>query len=153
MSTRRLALAAVVVLPLALAGCTKPAPGATVFSGTTSVHAEAACWSFDEAPIDPTACAQKLMEDAASGAQLNSLPVIPGTVVGISVEPQVADVGWIPRIGSQQLVAEPLTTTYWRFTFPDFQEFTDEGLALEIIAGNDEGTRGVWIYQLVPGSA
>jgi hypothetical protein len=154
MTSRRLAAVAAgaVVLALALVGCTKPGPGITVFSGTSSANREAACWSFDGSGIDAAACAKDVLDSAAAGAAIATIPVIPGTVVGISVDPKVADVGWTPRVAGQPLVAEPLTTTYWRFTFPEFQQLTDEGLAMEIVAGSAEVTQGVWLFQLVPAS-
>ncbi|HAN71498.1 MAG TPA: hypothetical protein DCQ36_07900 [Actinobacteria bacterium] len=142
--------AGTVVLAVALTGCTKPAPGATVFSGTASAYREAACWSFDETPIDATTCAQEVLDKASSGASLATVPVLPGTVVGISVDPAVADAGWTPRIAGQPLVASPLTTTYWRFTFPEFQELGEDGLAMEIVAGDSDGTRGIWLFELTP---
>lgn len=152
MTSRRLAASAagVVVLALALVGCTKPGPGITVFSGTSSAYRAAACWSFDGSGIDAAACAKDVLDSAAAGAEVATIPVIPGTVVGISVDPTVADAGWTPRVAGQPLVAEPLTTTYWRFTFPEFQQLTDEGLAMEIVAGSAEVTQGVWLFQLVP---
>ena len=154
MTSRRLVASAAgaVVLALALAGCTKPGPGITVFSGTTSANREAACWSFDGTGIDASTCAQDVLDSATAGDAIASIPVIPGTVVGISVDPKVADVGWTPRVAGQPLVAEPLTTTYWRFTFPEFQEVGDDGLTMEIVAGEGDATRGIWLFQLVPAS-
>ena len=86
MTSRRLAAVAAgaVVLALALVGCTKPGPGITVFSGTSSANREAACWSFDGSGIDAAACAKDVLDSAAAGAAIATIPVIPGTVVGIS---------------------------------------------------------------------
>ena len=145
-----LILAGTAVAALALSGCTKPAPGAGVFTGTTSEYRAAACWSFDGTGIDATSCAQEVLASAADGARMASLPLVPGTVVGISVDPAVADAGWTPRIAGQPLVSTPLTTTYWRFTFPEFQPIGEDGLTLELVAGSDGITKGVWLFQLVP---
>ena len=62
----------------------------------------------------------------------------------------MADAGWFPVIGDQRLTQSPITSTYYRFTFPDLQEVPAEGLTLQIVAGQDDKTRGIWVYQLVP---
>lgn len=144
--------AGTVVLAVALSGCTKPAPGVSVFSGTTSEYRAAACWAFDGAGVDATECASDLLAEAADGGTLARIPVVPGNVVGISVDPAVADAGWTPRIGGQALTPTPLTTTYWRFTFPELQQLPAEGVPMEIIAGTEGRTDGVWIFQITPAS-
>ena len=118
-------------LVVGLAGCSKPTPGASVFSGTTSQFRHAVCWAFDADTIDPKVCAQDVIAKAVSG-------------------PGVADAGWFPVIGDQRLTQSPITSTYYRFTFPDLQEVPAEGLTLQIVAGQDDKTRGIWVYQLVP---
>lgn len=133
---------------LVLTGCQKPAPGASVFSGTTTAHSQAACWAFEGPSVDADACAQEVLGKAAAGEAVASVPVIPGEVIGISVEPVVADAGWVIRVGGQAITQEPLTTTYFRFTFPDLQQVPAEGLSMEIVAGTDAGTKGVWLFQL-----
>lgn len=138
------------VTAAALAGCTKPAPGVSVFSGTTTEYRPAACWAFDGAGVDAAQCASDLLAEAADGGTVARIPVVPGNVVGISVDPAVADAGWTPRIGGQALTSTPLTTTYWRFTFPELQQLPAEGVPMEIIAGTDGTTDGVWIFQITP---
>lgn len=151
MKFRRPVLAAsvAVVSVLALAACEKPAPGVTAFSGTTSAHREALCWSFDGEPLSPETCAQDVVTEALDGADVARIPVIPGQVVGISVDPVVADAGWFPVIGSQRLTQQPITSTYYRFTYPDLQEVPADGVSLQVVAGAD-GTLGLWVFQLVP---
>lgn len=144
---------AVIAGTVALTGCEKPNPGATVWSGTNSERASALCWSFDAAtPINQDECAGKVKDKAQSGAELPRLSVSGGQVVGISVDPVVTDNGWIPVIGNERLSEQPITSTYWRFTYPDFQETPAEGLELQILAlGENEGElRGLWAYTLVP---
>jgi hypothetical protein len=133
----------------ALAACEKPGPGATVFSGMTSAHREALCWSFDGEPLSPETCAQDVVTEALDGADVGRIPVIPGDVIGISVDPVVADAGWYPVIGSQRLTQQPITSTYYRFTYPDLQEVPVDGVSLQIVAGS-EGTLGLWVFQLIP---
>lgn len=137
------------VLTLGLSACEKPNPGASVFSGTTTKWREAACWAADAAALDINSCAQDVIAAAASGAATATIPVVPGQVVGISVDPIVADTGWYPRINGQNLTQTPITSTYFRFTFPEFQEVGDEGLVMEIVAGTAEQTRGIWVFKLV----
>jgi len=137
---------------VALTGCDKPNPGVSVWSGTNSEHRSALCWSFDPAvPIDDAACARDLAAQARDGARFAQLSVINGNTVGISVDPVVADHGWIPAIGSQALAQEPIFSTYWRFTFPDFERVPNEGLELQVRAlSESDGLRGLWVFQLKP---
>ena len=150
MDRRRAALAVVpLVLPLALAACEKPNPGASVFSGTSSEYQQAACWKADAA-IDIAGCARDVLEGATSGEALATIPVVPGDTIGISVDPVVADAGWVPSINGQGLAPAPITSTYYRFTFPEFQEVPAEGLIMEVVAGSDGEARGLWLFRLVP---
>jgi hypothetical protein len=140
-------LAAVSVL--ALAACEKPAPGVSVVSGMSSAYRAALCWSFDGEPLSAETCAQDVVTEALDGADVAAIPVIPGQVIGISVDPAVADAGWFPVIGSQRLTQRPITSTYYRFTYPDLQEVPVDGVSLQVVAGS-EGTLGLWVFQLVP---
>lgn len=138
------------VTALGLAACEKPNPGATVFSGTTSQWRQAACWAQEGDAIDAEACAKNVLDDAVAGDRLATIPVVPGQVVGISVDPVVADAGWSPRINGQNLTQSPITSTYFRFTFPEFQEVPADGLTMELVAGSDGDNRGIWFFQLLP---
>ena len=144
------AIALAVVLPLGLAACSKPTPGVTVVSGTTSAHREAVCWSFEDVNVTDGACDQSMVDEATAEGAVAAIPVIPGDTIGISVDKAVAEVGWTPVIGTQKLTAQPITTTYFRFTYPDLQEVPAEGLMLQIVAGSGETTRGLWVFKLVP---
>lgn len=145
-----LILAGAAVLTLGLTACEQPNPGASVFSGTTSQWRQAACWVDEGDSLDANACAQDVIANAGEGGKLASIPVVPGQTVGISVDPVVADAGWYPRINGQNLTQSPITSTYFRFTFPEFQEVAADGLVMELVAGSAEETRGVWLFQLVP---
>lgn len=151
MKLRRPVLAASVSVlsVLALAACEKPAPGVSVVSGMTSAYRAALCWSFDGEPLSAETCAQDVVTEALDGADVARVPVIPGQVIGISVDPVVADAGWFPVIGSQRLTQQPITSTYYRFTYPDLQEVPADGVSLQVVAGAD-GTLGLWIFQLIP---
>ena len=98
-SARSLVLAlAVPVAALALTACDKPAPSATIFSGSTSEHREALCWSFDadraytadDCAVDVAAAQSPQSVFDALAEYLATLEVAPGDVVGISVDPEVA---------------------------------------------------------------
>jgi hypothetical protein len=132
---------------VALAGCEKPGPGITVWSGTNSAHTSALCWSFEAAsPVDEVACAESIV--AGEGGEIPRLSIINGNTVGISVDPVIADNGWFPVINNQALT-EPIFSTYWRFTFPDFEQIPGEGLELQVRALTEgEETRGLWAFQL-----
>jgi hypothetical protein len=79
--------------------------------------------------------------------------VVPGETVGISVDTAVAEAGWFPVIGDQRLTEQPLTSTYYRFQFPSLQEVPADGLSLQVVAGRDTKTRGIWVFKLVPANA
>ena len=133
---------------LLLTGCEKPAPGVSVFSGTTTEHRQAVCWAFESDALEPGNCAQELLTEASAGDVVARIPVVPGDTVGISVDPKVAEAGWTPVIGQQRLTSTPLDTTYYRFTYPDLQEVPADGVLLQIVAGRGESTRGIWVFRL-----
>lgn len=135
---------------LVISGCEKPAPGVTVVSSTNSAYREALCWSWDAEPLSPESCAQDLVTSALEGGEVARIPVVPGNTIGISVDPQVAEAGWYPVVGSQRLTQVPVTTTYYRFTYPDLQEVPAAGVPLQVVAGEGESTLGLWVFQLVP---
>lgn len=140
---------------MTLAGCEKPPPAVSVFSGTTTVHEQALCWAFDSDALAPGQCAQEILDGSASGG-VADVPVTAGNTVGISVDPSVAEVGWVPVIGGQQVVQQPITETYFRFTVPLLpQGWPAEGLPLQIVAGQTAKARGVWVFKLTapPASA
>ncbi|MCF8531232.1 MAG: hypothetical protein K9G69_08090 [Candidatus Nanopelagicales bacterium] len=153
-SRTRTRLAAIALLAtsatLILSGCTKPAPGASVFAGTVTQYREATCWAFNSEELGTGECAQDLIAQAAAGDAVSIIPVIPGETIGISVDPVVADTGWYPVVGNQRLSSTPITSTYYRFTFPELQEVPAEGLLLQIVAGSDSKTRGIWVFKLDP---
>ncbi len=155
MPARRLAAplaltALAIVTGLGLSACEKPAPGVSVVSGTTSAYREALCWSFDGEPLGPETCAQDVVTQALEGEQVAELPVLSGDVIGISVDPTVADLGWYPVVGSQRLTQQPVFTTYYRFTYPDLQPVPPNGVALQVVAGQDTETLGLWVFRIVP---
>ena len=138
------------VATLALAGCQKPPPAISFWTGTTSTSEPALCWAFESDNLQPAECAQEII----SGRQTDGLTILEpmaGNTVGISVDPEVAAAGWTPTLGGQALTQSPLTTTYFRFTFP--LGVPETGLPLQVVAGQDTRTKGIWSVLLLPQSA
>lgn len=148
---RSLAIALVALSPLVLAGCEKPYPGVTVWSGTSSEHSEALCWQPAKVGgLTAKECANDVLETAGSGQGIDVLEVAPGATVGVSVDPVVAEGGWSLQIAGQTL-ATGLTDTYYRFTFPETVATEGAGYTLQVIAAaKPNGARGYWFFQLVP---
>ena len=88
--------------------------------------------------------------NAVSGVTLGTIPVVPGQVIGIAVDPVVADAGWVARVNGQNINPAPTTSTYFRFTFPELSKVPPEGIVMEIVAGSAESTKGLWLFKLVP---
>jgi hypothetical protein len=141
-------VAAAAATGLLLTACEKPAPGVSVFSGTTTEWREAVCWAFESDALEPGDCAQDVITEASTGEGVARIPVLPGETIGISVDPKVADQGWTPVIGQQRLTGAPLETTYFRFTYPDLQELPADGVLLQVVAGRGESTKGIWVFRL-----
>ena len=148
---RSLAIALVALSPLVLAGCEKPYPGVTAWSGTSSKHVEALCWQPEElGGLTPRECAEDVLATAGAGQGIAALEVSPGDTVGVSVDPIVAEGGWSLQIAGQTL-ATGLTDTYYRFTFPEQVAAEGAGYTLQVIAAaKPNGARGYWFFQLVP---
>ena len=131
-------------LVLGLTACEKPNPGATVFSGTSSAYQQALCWAPEGQYLDEKSCASDVLD---AGGSKQSISVTPGQTIGISVDPVVAEKGWFPAIGGQRITAAPVTQTYFRFT-PTAEQLATAQTPLWIVAGDDKGTSGIWVYQL-----
>lgn len=133
-----------------LAACEKPNPGVTVFSGTSSQRAQAICWSPDATQsVTAKGCAADIVSKAAAGGEVPIVNVVPGSTVGISVDPVVADHGWIPAVNGQQLSETPITSTYFRFTFPDLtQSSSGFELRIQAVGESAKDLRGLWVYKL-----
>ena len=127
----------------ALASCEKPPPGVTVFTGTSSQRLAPTCFSWD-GQINAEECITQAAERAASG-QTKALDVVAENVVGISVDPAIAEQGWYPSIAGQRLTQDTLTTTYFRFSFPRVPA-SPEGYPLAVISEGEE--KGVWAVRM-----
>jgi hypothetical protein len=127
----------------ALASCEKPPPGVTVFTGTSSQRLAPTCFSWD-GQINAEECITQAAQKAASG-QTKALDVVAENVVGISVDPAIAEQGWYPSIAGQRLTQDTLTTTYFRFSFPRGPA-SPEGYPLAVISEGEE--KGVWAVRM-----
>ncbi|MGB3013517.1 MAG: hypothetical protein WBB41_02815 [Candidatus Nanopelagicales bacterium] len=138
-----------VAATVSLASCEKPPPRVTVFSGTTSQWVAPTCFSW-EGDIDAQQCLTQAAERVTQG-QTKRLNVIPEKVVGISVDPSVAESGWYPTVGGQRLTQDTLNETYFRFSFPRVPA-SPQGYPLAIVSEGEQ--KGVWVVRLdvQPGS-
>ena len=137
---RRVATLAMAAAGLAvssmLTACEKPLPAATFFSGSHSTRIEASCWTEDEQGGD---CA---IPQTGSG----ELEVSPGDTVGISVDPEVAEHGWVPAIGNSSLVPRAIKEKYYKLTLNEEQ--IQQG-SLQVFATEDGSSfRGVWVIDV-----
>ncbi len=158
MPSRRpvLTLLAASAAVLSLAACEKPAPGISVFSGTSSAHREAICWSFEaNQAVEKGDCTLDLEAQPAGDIadallkEIAIIPTKPGETVGISVDPEVADNGWLVSINGAPLTRTPVTEKYFRFTMPP-KPLRDGDAQLVVQAVTDDGAavRGSWIFGL-----
>ncbi|MCZ3385538.1 MAG: hypothetical protein LH630_00870 [Actinomycetia bacterium] len=158
MPSRRSPLVVLVVglTLLVLSACEKPAPSATVFSGSNSEHREAICWSFEpDRGVEKDDCSLDLERqpaDEVAQALLDEIAVIPttpGETVGISVDPSVAENGWVVSINGRSLTREPVTDKYFRFTMPPGPLLRgDAQLVITAFTENGAQVRGSWIFGL-----
>lgn len=132
-----------VAATVGLSSCEKPPPGVTVFTATSSQRISPTCFSWD-GQIDAQQCITQAADRAANG-QTAQLDVIPENVVGISVDPAIADQGWYPTIAGQRLTQDTLDSTYFRFSFPRVPA-SPQGYPLAIISEGDE--KGVWAVRM-----
>ena len=73
-SRRSAALGLLLLAPLALAGCEKPNPGVTVWSGTNSEHVQALCWEHEEGEsLGAQNCAQDVIQRAQQGTGIATI--------------------------------------------------------------------------------
>ena len=137
---------------LTLTGCTQPTPAVTVWSGTTSVVRPATCW---EPESTVTEAVKSCIAEAQSKptSDIPSIAVSPGSIVGINVDPQVAEATWLPSVGQQPLAESPISESYYRFTYPNVKTPPDGYLLAVTARGTSaDQNRGLWLFRLVPAS-
>ncbi len=93
MFARRLTAAAPAgLLVLTLAACEKPSPLVTLVSSGNTVHSEAQVYCFEGQSVQQANCASR-------AKQVKELRITPGQPIGIDVDKEVAERGWIYEIG------------------------------------------------------
>ena len=133
-------LTLVVLAGLLLAGCEKPTPTVTAATVGSSERAKSICWS--------TKAEQAIGSDCSvNQALIKSLRVTPGEFVGFSVDPEIAESGWLVFANGTQ-VTQRLTKKYYRFNTAE-NSFQNGPLQIEIYAlTNNNRARGVWGFTL-----
>lgn len=158
MRLRPLAVAAAGVLALTLSACEAPKPGVSVFSGSSSDHRPAVCWTDDATRVDLKACLS--VSGGGAADQIDALQGAVGEVavrsdatVGVSVDAEVADRGWYVLLGSNRVNTTPITDSYYRFTLPASVVEAGQPIPMYVfsLAGSDPTVvTGVWTFELVP---
>ncbi len=156
-SVKAVAIAAAVLV--SLTACSKPKPEVTVFSGANSIHIAALCWSQDgSSALGTPGCSSTELQALVSSGKEPQLTVAQGTTLGISVDSDVADAGWIPSLlingQTQALTSGVLHRRYWKMVYPETAATSLMGapLTLQIVtqAANAKDLRGLWILKLTP---
>lgn len=140
-----IAIAGPVTAGLLLTGCEKPSPSVTAFSGQHSVRVEAGCWNEEEQATDCDVPAASTR--SATGTE--RIDVRPGGTVGISVDREIAENGWVPAIGNRSLVDRPLNDSYYRLTL-DAEQIEQGALQIFATVGSN-AVRGVWVVGIERG--
>lgn len=143
-SFKSVALAAAVLV--SVTACDKPKPEVTVVSGARSVHAAATCWMADE----NSACTLD------ANAPATALPATSSAVLGISVDSDVAEVGWRPSLvvngQEQKLTSGVLHRRYWRMQYPEVALTSLAGTPLQLVVysmtADGKNVRGFWNFSL-----
>jgi hypothetical protein len=136
-----------------VAACDKPAPYATVGSGSDSVGGEATAWCFDDGTFNASAPSS---DCEAGPANAGRIDVKPGGTVQVDVPPSVGEDGWTAALASSDGNLAPVSfvrkgTTYIWFNVP-----TDANggttYVLELLAlhpgQSAEKARGLWRFVL-----
>ena len=148
-SRRRLAATTTAGFALvALTGCEAPAPGVTVVSGGKTARTEASTWCFEGQSPSEGNCASRAEDEAV-------LEVTPGQQVGIDVDKEVLERGWVLELadasgqGQPQRLEQVQEGHYFAFTAPNAGP---EGLLLTVQAVGEapDQPSGEWRFRLVP---
>ena len=144
---RLLAAASCCLAVAALTGCEKPAPIVTVVSGDTSVYSEASTFCFEEgANLQSEECAQRATD-------VKQLEVRPGERIGIDVDKELVDRGWLLEIADPQdpqrtQASGVLTEHYFPFTAPAIAPGGTLLLTVRTVDQTNVPT-GEWQFELV----
>lgn len=146
----KLVLGLAAIAGIALAGCQKPPPAISVWTQGVSNQLAPLCWSFESDDLSPSDCTQGKLQDQLK-SDTGIIEVAAENTIGISVDLEVAAAGWTPVINGNALTSKPLTSTYFRFTYP--LGAPAAGIPLQVVAGDSQTPKGVWSIRLLPKEA
>lgn len=145
------------LLVAVLTGCEQPTPSVTVFSGASSDHREAVCWTDPAEQVDTRECLT--VSGGEAGGRLEELRDSLGEVtvrsdatIGISVDAEVEERGWYVTLGTNRVNVEPIRDSYYRFSLPSKVVEQGEPIPLYVLAvnGDSDEVTGAWAFELVP---
>ena len=110
MSRRLVSVAVGGAMVFALSACEKPSPGVTVVTNGHSVHAAASNYCFGGKTL------RSEDECPADGPRKTVVKVRPGDTVGIDVDSDLADTGWVVYDPISKLNSDVHKTHYFGFT-------------------------------------
>ena len=146
---RRLPPAAALVLGLvALSGCERPTPLVTVVNAGKSVYTEADTYCFEGQSTVDANCAVRQQRPP-------TLEVVPGEPVGVDVDKELVEGGWIIELSDLQAPAEEAQPERSEVQDGHYFTFTPinlppEGLLLLTVRSlNGETATGQWSFLLV----
>ena len=146
---RRLPGATCLVLGLvALSGCERPTPLVTVVNAGKSVYTEADTYCFEGQSAVEASCATRQQ-------RAPTLEVLPGEPVGVDVDKELVEGGWIIELSDPQAPAEEAQPQqsevqddhYFTFTAPNLPP--EASLLLTVRSLNGETPTGQWSFILV----
>ncbi|MFI6347865.1 DUF2771 domain-containing protein [Streptomyces sp. NPDC050560] len=129
---------------LALSGCDKPTPVATVTVGENSVHTEAACYD-DGGPVPASELRGCLRDRDAK-----TIKVDPDEIVRFGVDPAIADKKWTILVGGRPL-GDPSGKTYREVpgnVFFDTQlGLNGRNATVSVLEGSGKEANGLWSFR------
>jgi hypothetical protein len=151
MSRRLVHLGLGVGLVLMAAACQQPSPGVTVVTNGHSVHVAASNYCFHGRTLSSEA------ECPAEGPRVTRVKVRAGDTVGIDVDSDLADTGWVLYDPVSKQNGDVHKGHY--LTFPaDLGTATSAYLEVHQVTGSGSGPSdlvkvlGIWRFQLVESS-
>jgi hypothetical protein len=147
MSRRRRLSAAVSAgsLLLALTACERPSPLVTVVSSGNSVHSEAQVYCFEGQSVQEANCATR-------AEQVKELRVRSGQPIGIDVDKEVAERGWLIEVGEGEQAQQSSVFRdkhYFSFGLP-LERGSRVPLTVRTVGGeNPQAPTGEWSFVLV----
>jgi hypothetical protein len=153
---RRPAAALALGLALAgLAGCDKPTPIVTLYSGDSSVNDAAFSYCFSgQDPAKQPGTAGACRYATGGGRTPKVLKVRPGDEVTVDVDKDLADKGWFVALRGAGGQTSRLATQSEHVTSfqPDFSQSPTNTVEIQKLASASDNAKpqGVWQFAIVP---